>query len=164
VAAARRAPLAGGTEHPDHVPGASAGARQLPALRGAGPGRGGQHHHARGGADGLRLPGRAAARQRALDLGKLGRIFISPAYHRIHHSATGRLDINLGTVFAIWDVLSRRAVFPAPDKDKDKDTVIETGLSGRPIPVEQAGPRPRLARTMLTQLAEPFISTQAETR
>ena len=108
------------------------------------------------------MPGRAAARQRALDLGKLGRIFISPAYHRIHHSATGRLDINLGTVFAIWDVLSRRSVFPAPDKDKD--TVIETGLSGRPIPVEQAGPRSRLARTMLTQLAEPFISTQTETR
>ena len=84
--------------------------------------------------------------------GKLGRIFISPAYHRIHHSATGRLDINLGTVFAIWDVLSRRAVFPAPYKNKNKnknkrkeqgqrtaDTVIETGLSGRPIPVEQAG-------------------------
>ena len=96
--------------------------------------------------------------------GKLGRIFISPAYHRIHHSATGRLDINLGTVFAIWDVLSRRAVFPAPDKDKDTDTVIETGLSGRPIPVEQASPRPRLGRTMLTQLAEPFISTRTETR
>jgi len=102
--------------------------------------------------------------------GKLGRIFISPAYHRIHHSATGRLDINLGTVFAIWDVLSRRAVFHAPDKNKNKnkdtetDTVIETGLSGRPIPVEQAGPRPRLGRTMLTQLAEPFISTRTETR
>jgi hypothetical protein len=32
------------------------------------------------------------------------------------------------------------------------------------IPVEQAGPRPRLARTMLTQLAEPFISSQTETR
>ena len=92
--------------------------------------------------------------------GKRGRIFISPAYHRIHRSATGRLDINLGTVFAIWDVLSRRAVFPAPGQD----TVIETGLSGRPIPVEQAGPRPRLARTMLTQLAEPFISTRTETR
>ncbi|MGH3121167.1 MAG: sterol desaturase family protein [Streptosporangiaceae bacterium] len=92
--------------------------------------------------------------------GKLARVFISPAYHRIHHSATGRLDINLGTVFAIWDVLSRRAVFPAPDKT----TVIETGLSGRPIPVEQADPRPRLGRTMLTQLAEPFISTRTETR
>jgi hypothetical protein len=37
--------------------------------------------------------------------GRLGRVFISPACHRIHHSATGRLDINLGTVFAIWDVL-----------------------------------------------------------
>jgi sterol desaturase/sphingolipid hydroxylase (fatty acid hydroxylase superfamily) len=73
--------------------------------------------------------------------GKLGRIFISPAYHRIHHSATGRLDINLGTVFAIWDVLSRRAVFPTPDKDKDKDknTVIETGLSGRPTRPARAG-------------------------
>jgi sterol desaturase/sphingolipid hydroxylase (fatty acid hydroxylase superfamily) len=94
--------------------------------------------------------------------GKLGRIFISPAYHRIHHSATGRLDINLGTVFAIWDVLSRRAVFPAPRQQSN--TVIETGLSGRPIPVEQAGPRPRLGRTMLTQLAEPFISTRTETR
>lgn len=98
--------------------------------------------------------------------GKLGRIFISPTYHRIHHSATGRLDINLGTVFAIWDVLSRRAVFPALErtKDKDTDTVIETGLSGRPIPVEQAGPRPRLARVVLTQLAEPFITTRTETR
>ncbi len=88
--------------------------------------------------------------------GSLGRIFISPAYHRIHHSATGRLDINLGTVFAVWDVLSRRAVSPAPDTN----TVIETGLSGRPIPVEQDGPRPRLGRTMLTQLAEPFIRTE----
>jgi sterol desaturase/sphingolipid hydroxylase (fatty acid hydroxylase superfamily) len=93
--------------------------------------------------------------------GRLGRIFISPAYHRIHHSATGRLDINLGTVFAIWDALSRRAVFPGPDRD---DTVIETGLSGRPIPVEQADPRPRLGRTMLTQLAEPFISIRTESR
>jgi hypothetical protein len=37
--------------------------------------------------------------------------------------------------------------------------VIETGLAGRPIPVEQAG---RLGRTMLTQLAEPFTSTRTE--
>jgi sterol desaturase/sphingolipid hydroxylase (fatty acid hydroxylase superfamily) len=62
--------------------------------------------------------------------GKLGRIFISPAYHRIHHSATGRLDINLGTVFAIWDVLSRRAVFPAPNKNNDRDK--DTTRSSRP--------------------------------
>ena len=37
-------------------------------------------------------------------------------------------------------------------------TVIETGLAGRPVPVEQASPRLRLGRTMLIQLAEPFTS------
>ena len=91
--------------------------------------------------------------------GWAGRIFISPAYHRIHHSATGRLDINLGTVFAIWDVLSRRAVFPARDPDR---AVIPTGLAGRPIPVEQSGRRLRPVRTMMRQLAEPFTSIRTE--
>jgi sterol desaturase/sphingolipid hydroxylase (fatty acid hydroxylase superfamily) len=94
--------------------------------------------------------------------GPFGRIMISPAYHRIHHSATGRLDINLGTVLAIWDAASRRAVFPA--RVAADRTVIETGLAGRPIPVEQSGPRPRLGRTMLVQLAEPFTSIRTETR
>jgi sterol desaturase/sphingolipid hydroxylase (fatty acid hydroxylase superfamily) len=89
--------------------------------------------------------------------GRLGRIMISPAYHRIHHSATGRLDINLGTVFAIWDLLSRRAVYPARGA---RPAIIETGLAGRPVPVEQSGPRPRLIRTMLIQLAEPFTTPQ----
>jgi sterol desaturase/sphingolipid hydroxylase (fatty acid hydroxylase superfamily) len=84
--------------------------------------------------------------------GRVGRVLISPAYHRIHHAATGRLDINLGTVFAIWDVLSRRAIFPVSGQ------VIDTGLAGRPVPVEQSEGRPRLARTMLAQLAEPFTS------
>jgi sterol desaturase/sphingolipid hydroxylase (fatty acid hydroxylase superfamily) len=83
--------------------------------------------------------------------GKLGAVFISPAYHRIHHRATGRLDINVGTVFTFWDAASRRAVFPAADR-----AVIPTGLSGRPVPVEQSGDRPRFARTFLTQWAEPF--------
>ena len=85
--------------------------------------------------------------------GKVGAVLISPAYHRIHHSATGRLDINLGTVFTIWDRMSRRAVFPVAGK-----AAAPTGLSGRPIPVEQAGDRPRLARTFLTQWAEPFTT------
>jgi sterol desaturase/sphingolipid hydroxylase (fatty acid hydroxylase superfamily) len=88
--------------------------------------------------------------------GRAGRVLVSPAYHRIHHSATGRLDINLGTIFAIWDTLSRRAVFPARQPEGSEATVIPTGLAGRPIPVEQAGRR-RLGRTMLRQLAEPFI-------
>jgi hypothetical protein len=38
--------------------------------------------------------------------------------------------------------------------------VVETGLAGRPVPVEQVGRRPRLIRTMLSQLAEPFIRTE----
>jgi sterol desaturase/sphingolipid hydroxylase (fatty acid hydroxylase superfamily) len=91
--------------------------------------------------------------------GPVGRVMISPAYHRIHHAATGRLDINLGTIFTFWDMLSRRAVFPQRDS-----VPIRTGLAGRPVPVEQSGPRPHLARTILSQLAEPFTSTRTESR
>jgi sterol desaturase/sphingolipid hydroxylase (fatty acid hydroxylase superfamily) len=91
--------------------------------------------------------------------GRAGRLMISPAYHRLHHAAAGRLDLNLGTVFPFWDMLSRRAVFPArPSSGR----IGPTGLAGRPVPVEQAGPHPRLARTMLRQLAEPFTSTHLE--
>ena len=35
---------------------------------------------------------------------------MSPAYHRIHHAAVGRNDLNLGTVLTLGDVLARRAV------------------------------------------------------
>jgi sterol desaturase/sphingolipid hydroxylase (fatty acid hydroxylase superfamily) len=87
--------------------------------------------------------------------GRVGRVLISPAYHRIHHSATGRIDINLGTVFAVWDALSRRAVFPVPGM-----AACETGLSGRPVPVEQATSRARVAWTFLTQWTEPFMATR----
>jgi sterol desaturase/sphingolipid hydroxylase (fatty acid hydroxylase superfamily) len=91
--------------------------------------------------------------------GRAGRILISPAYHRIHHAAAGRIDINLGTVFPFWDMLSRRAVFPAAAPSAE---VGATGLAGRPVPVEQSGARPRFARTMLSQLAEPFTSMRSE--
>ena len=84
----------------------------------------------------------------------------SPAYHRIHHSATGRLDINLGTIFPFWDMLSRRAVFPARGAGR---AVIATGLAGRPVPVEQSGPL-RLGRTMVSQLAEPFAAARTPPR
>lgn len=99
--------------------------------------------------------------------GRIGRLFISPAYHRIHHRATGRLDINLGTVFTIWDALSGRAIFPARNTRSAgqgaRQPASQTGLAGRPVPVEQAG-RLRLARTMLIQLTEPFTSTRTESR
>jgi sterol desaturase/sphingolipid hydroxylase (fatty acid hydroxylase superfamily) len=92
--------------------------------------------------------------------GPVGRVLISPAYHRIHHAATGRLDINLGTVFPFWDMLARRAVFP--DRDRSRAASV-TGLAGRPVPVEQAGARPRFARIMLSQLTEPFAANRTET-
>jgi sterol desaturase/sphingolipid hydroxylase (fatty acid hydroxylase superfamily) len=94
--------------------------------------------------------------------GKAGAILISPAYHRIHHRATGRLDINLGTVFTIWDVLSRRAVFPAAGTAAGRN-VVPTGLSGRPVPVEQSGDQPRFFRTFLTQWMEPFMRESVTT-
>ena len=108
-------------------------------------------------------PGRAAARQRALDLRQAGPV------HQPRLPPHPPLRLPAGWT-STWAPSSRsgtavrRAVFPAPDRDQDKDTVIETGLSGRPIPVEQASPRLRLGRIMLTQLAEPFISTRTETR
>jgi sterol desaturase/sphingolipid hydroxylase (fatty acid hydroxylase superfamily) len=91
--------------------------------------------------------------------GPIGRVLISPAYHRIHHAATGRLDINLGTVFPFWDMLTRRAVFP--DRDRSRVASV-TGLAGRPVPVEQADSRPRFARVMLNQLSEPFTASRTE--
>jgi sterol desaturase/sphingolipid hydroxylase (fatty acid hydroxylase superfamily) len=87
--------------------------------------------------------------------GGAGRVMISPAYHRIHHRASGRLDVNLGTVFTFWDLLSRRAVFPDPGSGR---AAAATGLAGRPLPVEQTGSRLWLGRTMLIQLAEPFLT------
>jgi len=85
--------------------------------------------------------------------GRIGRVVISPAYHRAHHRTSGRLDVNLGVVFAIWDTLSGRAIFPAP---RTQSAPIATGLAGRPIPIEQAGDRPRLMRTFVVQWLEPF--------
>jgi sterol desaturase/sphingolipid hydroxylase (fatty acid hydroxylase superfamily) len=85
--------------------------------------------------------------------GQLDKVFCSPVFHRAHHRPVGRLDINLGTVFSVWDVMSGRAVFPVRGA-----TAAPTGLSGRPIPVEQQSDRPRLARTFLAQWAEPFTT------
>jgi len=87
--------------------------------------------------------------------GGAGRVLISPAFHRIHHHATGRIDINLGTAFPFWDMLSRRAVFPA----RGGAALVPTGLTGRPVPVEQAAAgRAGMARTFLAQWAEPFTA------
>ncbi|HVY09728.1 MAG TPA: sterol desaturase family protein [Mycobacteriales bacterium] len=84
--------------------------------------------------------------------GPLGRWIISPTYHRVHHRTTGRLDINLGTIFTFWDRIAGRAIFPDLDQP-----VPPTGLAGRPIPVEQAEDRPRYLRLLSRQLFQPFV-------
>ncbi len=68
-----------------------------------------------------------------LGFGPLGRIVVSPNFHRIHHKLDGPQDVNLGFALTIWDQLFHTAVFPT------KETVrIDTGLPGRPLTVEQA--------------------------
>ena len=87
--------------------------------------------------------------------GPLGRLIVSPAYHRLHHARDDQA-LNLGVVLTIWDVLARRARFPARG-----DAVGRTGLDGRPVPVEQdnsAGP----ALVLLAgQLIEPFAAPKS---
>jgi sterol desaturase/sphingolipid hydroxylase (fatty acid hydroxylase superfamily) len=89
--------------------------------------------------------------------GRLGRFFISPAYHRIHHRASGRLDVNMGVVFPFWDALAGRAVFPMPLLPTSGAAAPATGLENRPIPVEQGAATASLPRLLLTQWAEPFL-------
>ena len=82
--------------------------------------------------------------------GPLGRVLVSPSYHRLHH-ATDIQDANLGVVLTIWDVLAGRARFPAR-----ANRVGRTGLDGRPVPVEQGDPAAPPLRLMAGQLLEPF--------
>lgn len=86
-----------------------------------------------------------------LGFGALGRIVVSPNFHRIHHKLDGPQDVNLGFALTIWDQMFHTAVFPS------KDTVrIDTGLRGRPLTVEQATERPRHLAVLRTQLIAPF--------
>jgi sterol desaturase/sphingolipid hydroxylase (fatty acid hydroxylase superfamily) len=82
--------------------------------------------------------------------GPVGRVVVSPAYHRLHH-ATDVQRLNLGVVLTIWDVLAGRAAFPARG-----DAVGRTGLDGRPVPVEQDGSARPVLRLVAEQLIEPF--------
>jgi sterol desaturase/sphingolipid hydroxylase (fatty acid hydroxylase superfamily) len=83
--------------------------------------------------------------------GPLGKVVVSPAYHRRHHSAEGEHDVNLGVVLTVWDVLAGRARFPVSGA-----VPCRTGLAGRPVSVEQPGQRP--LRVLGRQLTEPFLS------
>ncbi len=86
-----------------------------------------------------------------LGFGPIGRVFVSPNYHRIHHRVNGRQDVNLGFALTIWDQLFHRAVFPTAATIR-----ADTGLPGRPLAVEQASLKPRHASVMWAQLVGPF--------
>jgi sterol desaturase/sphingolipid hydroxylase (fatty acid hydroxylase superfamily) len=86
--------------------------------------------------------------------GPLGRVIVSPAYHRLHHDRENQA-VNLGVVLTVWDVLTRCAVFPARG-----DAVGRTGLDGRPVPVEQDGSAGPALKLVAEQLIEPFQATR----
>lgn len=86
-----------------------------------------------------------------LGFGPLGRIVVSPNFHRIHHQLDGPQDVNLGFALTIWDQIFHRAVFPTTE------TVgIDTGLPGRPLTVEQATARRQHLAVLAAQLVAPF--------
>jgi sterol desaturase/sphingolipid hydroxylase (fatty acid hydroxylase superfamily) len=82
--------------------------------------------------------------------GPVGRVLVSPAYHRLHHAPDVQ-RLNLGVVLTIWDVLAGRAMFPARG-----GRVGRTGLDGRPVPVEQGESAGPVLLLLAEQLAEPF--------
>ncbi len=86
-----------------------------------------------------------------LGFGPLGRIVVSPNYHRIHHRLDGAQDVNLGFALTIWDQLFHRAVFPTAET-----VSIDTGIPDRPLAVEQAGRRPGHLSVLVAQLVGPF--------
>ena len=82
--------------------------------------------------------------------GPLGRLLVSPAYHRFHHACDDQA-VNLGVVLTVWDILTGYARFPARG-----DGLTRTGLDGRPVPVEQDDPARRAPVLVARQLIEPF--------
>jgi sterol desaturase/sphingolipid hydroxylase (fatty acid hydroxylase superfamily) len=48
-----------------------------------------------------------------VNIGPLKWLFITPDYHRVHHSATRHCRMNLGTTFSLWDRMFGTYVDPA---------------------------------------------------
>jgi sterol desaturase/sphingolipid hydroxylase (fatty acid hydroxylase superfamily) len=86
-----------------------------------------------------------------LGFGPLGRILVSPNFHRIHHRVDGPQDVNLGFALTIWDQLAHRALFPT-----EATIRADTGLAGRPLVVEQGTVRSRHLSVFAAQLVAPF--------
>ena len=87
----------------------------------------------------------------AWSFGPLGKVVVSPAYHRIHHAADGPFNVNFGIVLPWWDMLAGCAVFAQPGA-----APVRTGLAGRPLEVEQEVSLGGLPALLVRQLLEPF--------
>jgi sterol desaturase/sphingolipid hydroxylase (fatty acid hydroxylase superfamily) len=83
--------------------------------------------------------------------GPLGRIIVSPAYHRLHHSIEGTNGLNLGVVLTVWDIFAGRAQFPEKGAP-----ACQTGLPGRPFQTEYTDDGRWHPARILGQLTEPF--------
>lgn len=88
---------------------------------------------------------------RVWSLGPLDWLFVSPAYHRIHHHPTARG--NYGSVLTLFDVVFRTAVWPSGAVDVDDVGVAGVGERGfvdellLPLhPLRTSVPRARLER------------------
>jgi sterol desaturase/sphingolipid hydroxylase (fatty acid hydroxylase superfamily) len=86
------------------------------------------------------------------DFGPLGKVIVSPVYHRQHHALGGPPGANLGVVLTVWDVMAHRAVFPAASP-----VPVRTGLIDRPLRIEQMEGEGTVS-LLLHQLTEPFGS------
>jgi sterol desaturase/sphingolipid hydroxylase (fatty acid hydroxylase superfamily) len=87
------------------------------------------------------------------NFGPLGRILVSPAYHRLHHasiSIEGRSVVNFGFVLVCWDRIAGCAAFPFGRSP------APTGVAGRLVPVEQTTPHTNIIRVIFAQLSQPF--------
>ena len=79
--------------------------------------------------------------------GPFGRIFVSPAFHRIHHARDERLhNSNYAMLFSFWDDLFGTAERTVPPP-------AEHGLAGNPVP-----------ETVLGQIVYPFVLVAREFR
>jgi len=79
--------------------------------------------------------------------GRAGRVFVSPAFHRMHHSTDERLqNRNFGVLLSFWDDLFGTAERKAPCPTR-------YGLGGNPVP-----------ETIVGQLVYPFLKIARDVR
>jgi len=85
--------------------------------------------------------------------GPLGRVVVSPAYHRLHHASgpvEGRGVVNFGFVLVCWDRIAGCAVQPSGTDP------VATGIADRSVPIEQTVPRSGIAGVVAAQVLQPF--------